>query len=348
MADFDTLKKVLGSALQQAGSEASMLLGQSLSVGESDALLTNRMTYFADMENALLVVGVESREDYPGQFQLIFTLRDAILLSGLLLGIPPARINEKRRLAIMEADDTDAFGEIMNQFIGSFNSVFQPGFSRKTHLKLLTSRKFVPGIDQLTDREPLADGEYLLYRVQLNMQGQEMDKLDLLVPQALACLFDPPQPKPVAAVAEEEAGEEFETAAEGPPAAAAPAFSPDAAIIILDDDELERGNLRASLAGIGLKLLDAELHADIRELIAQGAAKLAVVGVKDTDDRELALCIKLKSLLQDTPLPIIMCAPSWTRSGVLRALKYGASDIVLKPYVADEMVAKVRKFLQAA
>lgn len=121
MADIAKLQKILDAALQQAGEESSMLLGQGLAINASDVLQTNRMSFFTDMEDAMFVVGVETREDYPGQFYMIFSLRDAILLSSMLLGIPPARISEKRKLAIMEPDDYDAFGEIMNQVIGSFN-----------------------------------------------------------------------------------------------------------------------------------------------------------------------------------------------------------------------------------
>src|SRR5512138_2794104 len=109
------LKEMMDAALAQTGEESSMLLGQQLGIDESDSVSTNKMTYFCDMDDAIFVANVEAREEYSGQFYMIFSLRDAILLSGLLLGIPSARINEKRRLAIMETDDIDAFGEIMNQ-----------------------------------------------------------------------------------------------------------------------------------------------------------------------------------------------------------------------------------------
>jgi DNA-binding NarL/FixJ family response regulator len=49
-----------------------------------------------------------------------------------------------------------------------------------------------------------------------------------------------------------------------------------------------------------------------------------------------------------SPLAIIMCAPNWTRTGVLKALKYGAKDILLKSCDADELVTKVSRFLKAA
>ena len=364
MGDFSQLNMVFEKAVTQAGEESSLLLGQTFSAGAVDQVGTNRLTYFSDMEDAILIAAVESKEDYSGRFYLIFSLRDAILLSGMLLGIPPARISEKRKLAIIENDDYDAFGEIMNQVIGSFNTVFKPSFANKVHLKLVKPKKFVPDVDGLAEDEPIPEGDYLLFRSQLGLDGYEMDRLDILMPRHLALAFEPQEeaPSPATAVVEE-AAELPEAAAEevaAPPAAAAEEGVSEAGeereereereetIIILEDDLRERENLKRCLEATGVKLLDAPLSADIRELFAQGDVRVAVVGVADTEDRELALCIKIAALRHDKPMPIIMCAPGWTRSGVLKAVKYGARDIILKPYTQDELVTKVKRFLRAA
>ena len=352
MEEYAKLTAVLGKAVKQACDESSMLLGQTMEVGDVDQVGTNRLTYFSDLENALLIAAVEAKEEFSGQFYLLFSLRDAILLSGLLLGIPPARISEKRKLAIIENDDYDAFGEVLNQVIGSFNTVFKPSFTSKVHLKLVKPKKYVPEVDQITDEEPVPDGEFRLFRFQLAVEGFEMDRLDVLMPLDLATQFDPVPDQAVAAGAEAET--EAVTAADDTMPAedeARPAESgvpKEETIIILEDDARERENIRKYLAETGLKLVDAPLDADIRELFDAGYARLAVVGVADTEDRELALCIKIASLRHDQPMPIIMCAPEWTRSGVLKAIKYGARDILVKPYSETELLSKVKKFLKAA
>jgi CheY-like chemotaxis protein len=346
MADFPNLQDILTAAAAQACEECSMLLGQELQSAQDDALNTNKSTFFGCTDDAMRVAVVESREDYPGQLYMVFTLRDAILLSGLMLGIPPARINEKRRLAIMEPDDTDAFGEIMNQLIGSFNSVVQPKLANKSHLKLLSHSKFVPGIDELTETTPIPEDDYFLCRYRFSMPGHEMDRLDILIPRALAALFDPPPEAPEMPAAADGAGEE--AAAAPPPAAKAEgAAELEAAIIVLEDDLAAREKIVDSLGTTGLHVLSGNLGTDIRDLFAQGDVRVAIVGVKDTDDHELSLCIKLSSFSQEgQPLPIIMCANQWTRSSVLKALKYGARDILLKPYNTDELLDKVRRYLK--
>lgn len=349
MADIAKLQKILDAALQQAGEESSMLLGQGLAINASDVLQTNRMSFFTDMEDAMFVVGVETREDYPGQFYMIFSLRDAILLSSMLLGIPPARISEKRKLAIMEPDDYDAFGEIMNQVIGSFNSVMKPRFPNKIHLKLLGSlTKYIPLMDQLTEEEPIPDGEYVMFRAQLQMDGLEMDRVDIFIPVALAESLAPEAAAPPAEVEEQAAKPEEQVAQSEKEEIRQPVPAMNQTVVILDDDAGDRQNVKNFLSGAGIELLEASSNDDIRELFTQGKATVALIGVADTEDRELALCIKVNSFCQDKPVPIIMCAPQWTRTAVLKALKYGARDIILKPYLADELVSKVKKYLQAA
>src|SRR6185369_9903983 len=109
-------------------------------------------------------------------------------MSSILLGIPAPRIQEKRRLSIQEPDDIDAFGEIANQIIGSFNSVFQPKLPEKVHLKLLAPQKYIPEVDSLTEQLPFPEGSYLMYRAPLEIAGHEMNRLDIMIPHPLANL----------------------------------------------------------------------------------------------------------------------------------------------------------------
>lgn len=338
------LKEMIDAALSQTGEESSMLLGQALVIGESDTINTNKISIFDGMDDAIFVANIETREEYPGQFYMIFSLRDAILLSGLLLGIPVPRISEKRKLAILEADDIDAFGEIMNQVIGSFNSVFKPRLPNKIHLKLNAPKKYIPGVDEISDEEPIPNDDYVLFRAQLNMDNIEMDRLDILIPLSLAHLIEPPSAEPEPS-AVEEAQEVAAQATEDAAPATVPAGK---TILLLEDDEVLREIVKKSLCAAGLDVVDASLKADIQDICGKNDARVAVIGVADTEDRELALCIKINAMRQDSPLPIIMCAPQWTRTGVLKALKYGARDIVLKPYDPDELVTKVARFLKAA
>ena len=343
MSAFEKLQSMLDAAMKQAGEESSMLLGQNLTVAASDVLNTDRKSYFGDEDTAIYVVGVESRESYPGRFYLLFALADAIVMSSILLGIPGPRIQEKRRLCIQEPDDIDAFGEIANQVIGSFNSVFQPKLPEKVHLKLLAPVKYVPGIDELTDELPLPEGSYLMYRAPLEIAGQEMNRLDIMIPHPLANLFDP-QPE-VEPEAEAAAGAGAAAGALDSPAGAqagSAAELPDLlrSILILGDEDGRR-SLLEDLASNGLNMIDAPLNADLPKLLTQGDVRLAVIALKHTADRDLSICNRVVPLVRKGGGSVILCAPEWTRTSVLKALKAGAKGIMMQPFEAQELNSKV-------
>ena len=336
MAGYEKLQSMLDAAMKQAGEESSMLLGQSLTVAASDVLNTDRKSYLGGEDSAIYVVGVESREAYPGRFYLLFALSDTIVMSSILLGIPPARIQEKRRLSIQEPDDADAFGEIANQIIGSFNSVFQPNLPEKVHLKLLPPQKYIPEVDPLTDELPLPEGAYLMYRAPLEITGQEMNRLDILIPHPLANLFDP---QPEEAQAEVAVEAEAEEAVEESPLAQS--------ILVLGDDQA-RHELVEGLAASGLHLIDAPLGADLPGLFAQGEVKIAFISLKHTTDRDLAICKRVMPMVDRCGGAVVLCAPEWTRSSVLKALKAGAKGVIMPPFDPQELNSQVGRILHTA
>ena len=352
MDGYTTLHEMLEVALKQAGEESGMLLGQELSIALSDSLKTTKKAYFGDLDDACFVIGVESREAYTGHFYLVFSLRDAIVMSSVLLGIPPARIKEKKSLSIIENDDIDAFSEIANMINGAFNTVFQSTLANKVHLKLLSPKKFIPDIDQLTDEEPLPDGDFLMFRSKLEMPGQELNHLDVLIPVDLGNQFDPPAEETAKATEEESTtGERVEdTESEGSAdhgnvvtdveTEEGGAFS----IVVLEDDEGERQQMVEAVEFTGYEVVEGTLNADLKELFARRNVRLVLIGSLDADDREMAVCIKINAIRQDSPPPIIMSAQRWTRTAVLKALKYGARDIIIRPCSQDELTTKVRRY----
>ena len=351
MDSHKTLYGILETALKQAGEESGMLLGQELAIVLSDSLSTSKSSYFGGLDDGCFVLGVDSSESYTGQFYLVFSLRDAIVMSSILLGIPPARIQEKKRLSIIENDDIDAFSEIANMINGAFNTVFQGSLPNKIRLKLLSPKKYIPEIDQLSEEEPLPDGDYLMFRSRLELPGQEMNNLDVLIPVALGNIYDPPQEAPEpsteiqSAKADEAAGQAAGNAEVEPAESLeAPVASGIDSIVILEDNPEERQMMAELVAFTNFQVVEGTLNADIKELFAGRNVRLVIIGSKDADDRELAVCIKVNAIRQDFPPPIIMSAECWTRTAVLKSLKYGARDIIIKPCNVDDVVAKIRRY----
>lgn len=340
MAELPKLHSMLNAALERAVTDCSTLLGHELAVRETSGRQVGRDAYFGGMEDASFLVGIESQGEYPGMFHLVLSLRDAIVLSGLLLGVPAARVTEKKKLAIVDTDDADAFAEIANQVTGSFNAVFKPLLPRKVHLKQLAPQKFIPGTDRVGGGEPVADGDYYLLEAQLAVAGHELEPLDILIPLPLANIYDLQDgSRNEDAAAEGETGEAPAAGGEGEPAGA---------VLILEANAADRQLFQEILAASGVKPVVAALDADLAKVLGQEGVKAVVMGVGNADDWELSLCGRIKSHCTEIPIPVIVCARQWTRTGVLKALKYGAREVMLKPCPPDELAAKVTRLMKAA
>ena len=341
MKELPNLREMLEAALVQAANECGQLLGVDLYMDGSIAGQISRVDYFAEVTGASFIVDIESKEEYPGKLYLVADIGDAIVLSSTLLGIPPTRVVEKQRLAIFDPDDVDAFSEIANQITGSFNTVFQPFLPKKVHLKQLAPRKYIP-LEQKAGSEEMdaaiPDGEYYLVKPKMVMPGFDFERFDLLLPMQLAAQFNVQERKNKKG-AEEERNRDDEYPVDG---------IDGPAVLVLDDNATDRRQFSEILAAKGVKSIIAPYDADLKRLVAVQDVKAVLLGVANADEQELALCIKIASLFPNIPAPIIMCARQWTRVSVLKALKFGAKEILLKPCSSDEISEKIMKFLPAS
>ena len=338
MQELPKLQEMLKAALAQTAQECGTLLGQQFDIRVSDGSLVTRDDYFNGKENASFVVGIESQEEYQGGFCLVLTFKDAIVLSGTLLGIPAPRILEKKKMAIVEADDMDAFTEIANQVIGSFNAVFKRTLPRKAHLKQVPTKQFIPKQDTVGAEEPIADGEYYMVPAQLTLAGTELEQLDILIPLPLAKMLD----------LRERAKEELQTSnIETPPPVAGRlpeaenAAVSETGVLILNNDARERQLLQDILSASGVSPVGAGLDSNLKKLLSRKGLKVVLLNATNANDQELEVCLYIKDHLKGAPVPIIMCAHEWTRFAVLKALKNGAGDIMLTPSSPDELASKV-------
>lgn len=344
MQVLPNMQEMLKAALTQASQECGTLLGQELEIREASCREISKDDHLKGMEDASFVIGISSLEDYQGVFYLLFSFRDAIALSGTLLGVPPARIMEKKKLAIIEPDDEDAFSEIANQFVGSLNTVFKRSLPKKAHLKQLPPKKFIPQQDPIDASEPVADGDYYHVQAQITLAGKELELLDILVPLHLAKLFD---------LRERSKEVSQETSIETDPDASIQeqanlVASEPGTVLILDDNVRERQQFQDILNASGVRPVGAALDGDLKKLLSHKGLKAVLVGLTTTNDQELSVCLKITANLKGMSVPIIMCAREWTRTTVLKALKYGAGDIMLTPFSAEELTAKLHKLVNAA
>jgi len=86
---------------------------------------------------------------------------------------------------------------------------------------------------------------------------------------------------------------------------------------------------------------------EVKELFQQHKILGIVLIMEQVGEKGFASAIKLQSAGRPLP-PIIFAGADWTRSAVLRAIKYGAKDILVMPASSDEIQDKVTQHFKKA
>jgi hypothetical protein len=69
-----------------------------------------------------------------------------------------------------------------------------------------------------------------------------------------------------------------------------------------------------------------------------GEVRAVFLVMSSVDEKGLGVAIKISSA---TSLPLIAAGPEWTRSKVIKAVKYGVDDILLTPAADDDILEKL-------
>lgn len=86
---------------------------------------------------------------------------------------------------------------------------------------------------------------------------------------------------------------------------------------------------------------------DIKSYFQQNQIIGAILIMSQVNEKGFAAAIKLQSSGQVLP-PLIFAGPEWTRTSVLKAIKYGARDILITPASGDEIEEKISQHFRKA
>jgi len=116
-------------------------------------------------------------------------------------------------------------------------------------------------------------------------------------------------------------------------------------ILIAEDEESIRRLLRASLQRAGFKIAEATTGKEALVVVARQQIQLAIIDVMlpELDGFDVVRRIRTSSTM-----PIIIVTARGEETSRVVGLEIGADDYVVKPFFADEVVARVRALLRRA
>jgi signal transduction histidine kinase len=127
-----------------------------------------------------------------------------------------------------------------------------------------------------------------------------------------------------------------------------PARTHDAPILIVDDDDILRALMRASLENEGFSVLEASSGEEACEITASRTLGLIVVDVVMPGMDGYALCRMLRSRPETAFVPILMATGRDDVESVEAAYVAGATDFIAKPLNWPLLNYRVRYILRAA
>jgi DNA-binding response OmpR family regulator len=118
--------------------------------------------------------------------------------------------------------------------------------------------------------------------------------------------------------------------------------------LIIDDEEDYRIIIAEVLRGAGIDVRAGKDGSEGLELLNQAPADVVLVDwmMPKMDGEQFCRAMRAQAALKD--IPVIMLTVKQTADEELEALHFGVDDFVVKPFKADELLARVRAVLRRA
>lgn len=123
---------------------------------------------------------------------------------------------------------------------------------------------------------------------------------------------------------------------------------PAARVLIADDDPFLRELVMHRLSAAGYHACSARNGEEALELCREPMPDLVVLDAMMPIADGFEVLRRLKSDSATANLPVIMLTALRGEEDVVGALKLGAADYLVKPFIPDELVARIERLLPAA
>ncbi len=355
---------VFNVTIGQASEELGALLGQTLKCDDIKLVMTSKADFFSKhcIEKSTLT-HMKVTGDRPGLGYMVVQVPDAVVLGGTLIMLPDDQIEEQKNAGQLDGEVADAYGEIANILSGSLTQVFLDRYPNqirfiKTDTETVVPTKIAPDSD-----EPFPEGSYYLASFAIHMADYELQRILLIFPAEIFGLDSDVQASAAQPRKAEIADAQDPAPGEwgGPPVTEQPvaptpagAASPVPAevdgppvMLLISDQKTDADPFVEILSSAGYDCRVLNFQDEVKGLFQQHRILGIFLIMAQVGEKGFAAAIKLQAAGRSLP-PLIFAGPEWTRSAVLRAVKYGAKDILVMPASGDEIQDKVSQHIRKA
>lgn len=339
--------KILASCRDKMMAEVSALLGSDVKLTNLENLIISKEEFFFDeVSGKQVIANMDVVGELEGKSYLSVGLRDAIRIGGALIMLPVSELESIVAGEEFSEDAQDAYGEIANIIAGVYTAVFEEQYTKrirfvKTELQQVAPMKVDIGAD-----EPISDQDYYLSRMDLRLGDLDLGKVNLLFP---ADLLELSGLRPTSAIGEEtdqmlpigqvhadqeKTGQDSSQGGDG-------SGLKSLDILVVGDDEAEAAKIAGVLVHSGYSVKTLTFKDNLHNYIP-GNLKAIYLVMQDVNEQAFGVAIKVSSACS---VPLIAAGPAWTRTKVIKAVKYGVRDILLTPASEQDIEENVHNNL---
>ena len=347
--DIEKQKKRVDGCFQECNArmadEVGALLGADVKFSDHETRLVNKEDYFFDEASGKQILAhMDLIGEHEGKGYLYIGLKDAIFIGGTLIMLPPAELETIVAEEDFNDDAEDAYGEIANIISGVYTKVFEEQYPDKMRFVKTNLEQIVPMKVDIESDEPMPDVPYYMATSKMTLGDKSLGDLQLLVPAALLKLEQLGQAEAADDAAPDAQSKSSVTGQAdavggsgqaGIKEAGAGLQNPEFLLVSNDDTQCSKICSVLNDRGIAHRVLDYK--ESVNDYLP-GEVRAIFLVMANVDEQGLGVAIKISTA---SSLPLIAAGPGWTRTKVIKAVKYGVDDILLTPGSNDDIGEKI-------
>ena len=276
--------------------------------------------------------------ELEGKSYLLSDLKDTIRIGGVLNMLSSSELESTVSKEDFGEDSEDAYGEITNIISGVCSSVFEDQYAKSIKFVKTDLQQVVPMQVDIESRDPIPNQTYYQSSMELSLSGTTYGRLSFLLPADFFQLeiVKDDGGSAVGDSNREQGNRGHSIDSSGVTSGDSYATKP-ADVWIVGDDDTEAENISAVLRGMGYSVMLLSFKDNVHNVLP-GELKAVYLVMKDVNEQAFGAAIKISS---SCSLPLIPAGPGWTRSKVIKVVKYGVRDILLTPASKEDIETNV-------
>ncbi|HKJ65141.1 MAG TPA: hypothetical protein VJ969_07040 [Desulfopila sp.] len=339
---------ILKNCSKLVADEVGALLGVDVHLDPPENKYIDKEEFFGEEASGRqMLARMDVMAEHEGSSYLFVGLKDVIRLGSILIMLPPSEMETAIGEEELSADTEDAYGEVANIISGVYTQVFQEHYSKsmrfvKTGLEVVSPLK----VDTQSD-DVIPEQSYYLSSSKLKLGDRECGQVAMLFPVdilQLAQVDDPGEAADTSSAGEElqpaqHAADSSRPSGTGGASGDEQRSGADTAIevLIVENDAEEAKKIETELKKSGVTAKCVSFKENI-SLHLTSELRLIIIVMQEIDEQAYGVLIKVNT---QSTAPIVAAGSEWTRSKVIKAVKYGVHDILVTPATDADIHEKV-------